>query len=101
MTSDVSTVSLTRVASPSAAVEKALGMLGEPLRDLGRGDRAVIKPNIFQRPPGFQTSPQLLLALAKRASARGVKVYIAERVRLPADQGPTGATSGPAPEEMI
>jgi uncharacterized protein (DUF362 family) len=50
--------------------------------DLTRGDRVVIKPNMFQRKPGFRTSPDILCALAKRASARGAEVFIAERTHV-------------------
>lgn len=78
-------VSLTRAPTARAvdrAVEEALGLLGDPLDALGRGDRVVIKPNMFQRKPGFRTSPEVLLALARRASARGAQVFVAERTRV-------------------
>ncbi|MFE0514357.1 DUF362 domain-containing protein [Streptomyces sp. NPDC058964] len=83
MTGDLTTVSLTRVATTTeAAVDEALDLLGDPLRDVGKGDRVVIKPNMFQRKPGFRTSPELLLAVAARASARGAEVYVAERTHV-------------------
>lgn len=80
-------VALTRAAASipgavDAAVERALDLLGDPLREVARGDRVVIKPNMFQRKPGFRTSPELLLAVAKRASARGAEVFIAERTQV-------------------
>lgn len=80
-------VALTKIDTPTAeavdqGVELALDLLGDPLRDIGRGDRVVIKPNMFQRKPGFRTSPDILLALAKRASARGAEVFIAERTQV-------------------
>ncbi|WP_329529728.1 DUF362 domain-containing protein (plasmid) [Streptomyces sp. NBC_01450] len=86
-TGDTATVSLTRTRAPTAeavdrAVEDALGLVGDPLDALGRGDRVVIKPNMFQRKPGFRTSPEVLLALARRASARGAQVFVAERTRV-------------------
>jgi uncharacterized protein (DUF362 family) len=87
VTGDSTAVALTRVETPTAAavdqaVEQVLDLLGDPLRDVGRGDRVVIKPNMFQRKPGFRTSPELLLALAKRASARGATVFVAERTHV-------------------
>ncbi|WP_316740698.1 DUF362 domain-containing protein [Streptomyces sp. MK7] len=87
MTGELTAVSLTRVAAATeeavdAAVEEALGLLGHPLREVGKGDRVVIKPNMFQRKPGFRTSPELLLAVAARASARGAEVYVAERTHV-------------------
>lgn len=87
MTGDLTAVSLTRVATATeeavdAAVEEALDLLGRPLQDVGKGDRVVIKPNMFQRKPGFRTSPELLLAVARRASARGAEVYVAERTHV-------------------
>ncbi|MEU6422768.1 DUF362 domain-containing protein [Streptomyces spiralis] len=87
MTGDLTAVSLTRAATATeeavdAAVEEALDLLGRPLQDVGKGDRVVIKPNMFQRKPGFRTSPELLLAVAARASARGAEVYVAERTHV-------------------
>ncbi|MEU6087658.1 DUF362 domain-containing protein [Streptomyces sp. NPDC047085] len=87
MTGDRTPVALTRTesdttASVDRAVEEALDLLGDPLRDVGKGDRVVIKPNMFQRKPGFRTSPELLLAVAKRASARGAEVFVAERTHV-------------------
>ncbi|NRQ30944.1 DUF362 domain-containing protein [Nonomuraea sp. NN258] len=37
---------------------------------------------MFQRKPGFVTSPELLLVLARQAAARGAEVYIAERTQV-------------------
>jgi uncharacterized protein (DUF362 family) len=87
MSGDRTAVALSRVADQSAAavdesVDEALHLLGDPLRDVGRGDRVVIKPNMFQRKPGFRTSPELLLAVAKRASERGAEVFVAERTQV-------------------
>lgn len=87
MTDGRETVALTRAggstaAAVDAAVDEALDLLGDPLREVGRGDRVVIKPNMFQRKPGFRTSPDLLLAVAKRASARGAEVFVAERTHV-------------------
>jgi uncharacterized protein (DUF362 family) len=87
VTGDLTAVALTRVDVPTAAaVDQAVGqvldLLGDPLRDVGKGDRVVIKPNMFQRKPGFCTSPELLLAVAKRASARGAEVFVAERTHV-------------------
>ncbi|GLW73262.1 hypothetical protein Kpho02_55610 [Kitasatospora phosalacinea] len=87
MSSDPTAVALTRSPAPTAAavdgaVEQALALLGDPLDDLGRGDRVVIKPNMFQRKPGFITSPDLLLAVARRAAARGAEVFVAERTHV-------------------
>ncbi|MER6961004.1 DUF362 domain-containing protein [Streptomyces sp. NPDC000618] len=69
-------------AAVDSAVEEVLDLLGDPLRDVGKGDRVVVKPNMFQRKPGFRTSPELLLALARRASARGAEVFVAERTHV-------------------
>ncbi|MFJ1816109.1 DUF362 domain-containing protein [Streptomyces sp. NPDC088139] len=87
MPGDLTAVALTRVDDPTdaavdQAVEQVLDLLGDPLRDVGKGDRVVIKPNMFQRKPGFRTSPGLLLAVAKRASARGAEVFVAERTHV-------------------
>lgn len=87
MPGDLTAVALTRAEARTAAavdqaVEQVLDLLGDPLRDVGRGDRVVIKPNMFQRKPGFRTSPELLLALARRASARGAEVFVAERTQV-------------------
>ncbi|MFE3944932.1 DUF362 domain-containing protein [Streptomyces sp. NPDC059118] len=87
MPGDLTAVALTRVDDPTdaavdQAVEQVLALLGDPLRDIGKGDRVVIKPNMFQRKPGFRTSPGLLLAVAKRASARGAEVFVAERTHV-------------------
>ncbi|MES9506711.1 DUF362 domain-containing protein [Streptomyces sp. NPDC000609] len=87
MPGDLTAIALTRVDDPTdaavdQAVEQVLDLLGDPLRDVGRGDRVVIKPNMFQRKPGFRTSPELLLAVAKRASARGAEVFVAERTHV-------------------
>ncbi|MFJ3231475.1 DUF362 domain-containing protein [Streptomyces sp. NPDC086787] len=83
MTGDLTTVSLTRVGKTTeAAVDEVLDLLGDPLGDVGKGDRVVIKPNMFQHRPGFSTSPELLLAVAARASARGAEVYVAERTHV-------------------
>ncbi|GAA2437950.1 DUF362 domain-containing protein [Streptomyces pulveraceus] len=87
MPGDLTAVALTRADDPTdaavdQAVEQVLALLGDPLRDVGRGDRVVIKPNMFQRKPGFRTSPGLLLAVAKRASARGAEVFVAERTHV-------------------
>ncbi|MCM2426019.1 DUF362 domain-containing protein [Streptomyces sp. RKAG337] len=87
MAGNLTAVSLKEVGNQTAAavdegVEAALDLLGDPLQDIGKGDRVVIKPNMFQRKPGFRTSPELLLALAKRASARGAEVFIAERTQV-------------------
>ncbi len=87
MTGDLTAVALTRAEARTAAavdeaVEQVLDLIGDPLQDVGKGDRVVIKPNMFQRKPGFRTSPELLLALAKRASARGAEVFIAERTHV-------------------
>jgi uncharacterized protein (DUF362 family) len=83
MTDGRTTVALAEAAADvDQAVEQVLDLLGDPLRDVGRGDRVVIKPNMFQRKPGFRTSPELLLALARRASARGAEVFIAERTQV-------------------
>src|SRR5262245_48181965 len=64
------------------AVEQALDLLGDPLREITRGERVVIKPNMFQRKPGFWTSADLLAAVAKRARARGAEVFVAERTHV-------------------
>ncbi|MCU7727447.1 DUF362 domain-containing protein [Actinoplanes sp. KI2] len=87
MTTGREIVALTRAAASTAAavdaaVEQVLGLLGDPLRDVGRGDRVVIKPNMFQRKPGFRTSPELLVAVARRAAARGAEVFVAERTAV-------------------
>lgn len=87
MPGDLTAVALTRVddltdAAVDQAVEQVLDLLADPLRDVGKGDRVVIKPNMFQRKPGFRTSPGLLLAVAKRASARGAEVFVAERTHV-------------------
>ncbi|MFJ2917242.1 DUF362 domain-containing protein [Streptomyces sp. NPDC087307] len=87
MPGDLTAVALTRVDDPTdaavdQAVEQVLDLLGDPLRDVGKGDRVVIKPNMFQHKPGFRTSPGLLLAVAKRASARGAEVFVAERTHV-------------------
>lgn len=87
MPGDLTAVALTRVDDPTdaavdQAVEQVLDLLGDPLRDVGKGDRVVVKPNMFQRKPGFRTSPGLLLAVAKRASARGAEVFVAERTHV-------------------
>ncbi|MFF7333612.1 DUF362 domain-containing protein [Streptomyces sp. NPDC090306] len=81
--SGLTAVSITRATtSTEAAVDEALDLLGDPLADVGRGDRVVIKPNMFQRKPGFRTSPELLCAVAARAAARGAEVYVAERTHV-------------------
>ncbi|MET7679230.1 DUF362 domain-containing protein [Streptomyces sp. NPDC005423] len=83
MSGELTAVSLTRVGTTTeAAVDEALDLLGDPLRDVGKGDRVVVKPNMFQRKPGFRTSPELLLAVARRASARGAEVFVAERTHV-------------------
>lgn len=84
---DATAVSLTRAPADTqdavdCAVDTALALIGQPLDAVGRGDRVVIKPNMFQRKPGFRTHPALLLALAKRASARGAEVFVAERTQV-------------------
>jgi uncharacterized protein (DUF362 family) len=83
MTTAREIVALTRAAASAeavdAAVEQVLGLLGDPLGEVGRGDRVVIKPNMFQRKAGFRTSPELLVAVARRAAARGAEVFVAER----------------------
>ncbi len=87
MTCDLTAVALATAEAPSAAavaraVEQALDLLGDPFGQIGRGDRVVIKPNMFQRKAGFRTSPQILLALAARASSRGAEVFVAERTQV-------------------
>ncbi|MEU8772370.1 DUF362 domain-containing protein [Streptomyces sp. NPDC048606] len=87
MTGEPTAVALTRTEATTAeavdaAVAHVLDLLGDPLRDVGRGDRVVIKPNMFQRKAGFRTSPELLLALAKRAGERGAEVFVAERTHV-------------------
>ncbi|WP_405581917.1 DUF362 domain-containing protein [Streptomyces sp. NBC_01190] len=87
MTGNPVAVALTEVEYRTApAVDRAvaalLDLLGDPLRQVGRGDRVVIKPNMFQLKPGFRTSPELLLAVAKRASERGAEVFVAERTQV-------------------
>jgi uncharacterized protein (DUF362 family) len=80
-------VSLVRVppVSDGAAVrdrvEEALALLGSPLDAVGRGDLVLIKPNMFQRKPGFLTSPDVVAAVAAAAAARGARVVVAERTR--------------------
>ncbi|SEN19065.1 DUF362 domain-containing protein [Actinacidiphila rubida] len=83
---DATAVALARSAAPTAlavdrAVEEVLGLVGDPLDALGRGDRVVIKPNMFQRQRDFHTNADLLVALARRAAARGARVFVAERTR--------------------
>ncbi|WP_405591296.1 DUF362 domain-containing protein [Streptomyces sp. NBC_01190] len=87
MTGDLTAVALAKVGATTAAavdeaVETVWELLGDPLKDIGKGDRVVVKPNMFQRKPGFRTSPELLLAVAKRASARGAEVIVAERTQV-------------------
>ncbi|MDG4863450.1 DUF362 domain-containing protein [Streptomyces sp. T-3] len=84
MAGDRTAVALARAGAGEAgrAVDEALHLLGDPLRDVGKGDRVVIKPNMFQRARGFRTSPDILLAVAERASARGAEVFVAERTQV-------------------
>lgn len=79
-------VGIARVAGRSAeqvadAVDEVLELVGSPLDVLGRGDRVLVKPNMFQRKPGFRTNPDVLCALARRVSERGAHVTVAERTR--------------------
>lgn len=62
-------------------VEELLALLGSPLDALQRGMRVLIKPNMFQTRPGFQSHPAIVCALARLAAARGAHVTVAERTR--------------------
>jgi len=77
-----SVVSLVRAQSDrTQAVEHALDLLGSPLDALQPGTRVLIKPNMFQLKPGFQSHPDIVCALARLAKARGATVTVAERTR--------------------
>ena len=78
-----SAVGLVRAApgSEREAVRQLLALLDEPLGVLGRGDRVLIKPNMFQRRPGFRSSPEVIAAIAAAAAERGARVTVAERTR--------------------
>ena len=58
-----------------------LDLLGDPLSGLGGADLVVIKPNMFQLAPGFQSQPTIVAAVAERAAATGARVLVAERTR--------------------
>src|SRR5882762_3003589 len=66
-------------AAVSAALDELLSALGEPLSELGAGDRVLIKPNMFQTQPGFAVSADLLAALARRVAETGAHPTIGER----------------------
>ncbi len=85
MTRERHVVAVTRVgtaaAQIAAAVDELLGLIGSPLDVLAPGDRVLLKPNMFQRKPGFMTNPDVVCALARRASETGAHVTVAERTR--------------------
>jgi uncharacterized protein (DUF362 family) len=68
-------------ANPTEDVHRLLDLLGDPFTGLGRGDLIVIKPNMFQLAPGFQSQPAIVAAVAERAAATGARVVVAERTR--------------------
>lgn len=73
-------VSLLRVkGSLTETVEELLALLGSPLEQLQAGMRVLIKPNMFQTDPGFQSHPEIVCTLARLAAAKGAKVTVAER----------------------
>lgn len=63
------------------AVERLLELLGSPLAAVRPGDHVLIKPNMFQLKPGFQSSPEIIVAVAAAAVDRGARVTVAERTR--------------------
>jgi uncharacterized protein (DUF362 family) len=66
---------------PRELVARLLELLDEPLSGLGSGDRVLIKPNMFQTAPGFQTAPDLVAAVAERVAETGAQAFVAERTQ--------------------
>lgn len=62
-------------------VEELLALLGSPLDALQRGMRVLIKPNMFQTRPGFQSHPTIVCTLARLAASKGAHVTVAERTQ--------------------
>lgn len=85
MPSEVPSVALTRVSAgasgPAEAVDRLLALIDEPLRHLGSGDTVLIKPNMFQLAPGFQTNRDLVAAVARRVAQTGARPVVAERTK--------------------
>ncbi|MFJ3103624.1 hypothetical protein [Streptomyces sp. NPDC086835] len=84
MAGNLTVVCLEEVGNQTAAVvgeemEAALHRLGNPLRDMGKGDRVVVRADMFRRAPGLRTRPELPVV---RASARGSEVLIAGRTQV-------------------
>ncbi|GCE15623.1 DUF362 domain-containing protein [Tengunoibacter tsumagoiensis] len=76
------TVALLRAGRDlTQATDELLALLGSPLDALQAGMRVVIKPNMFQVKPGFQSHPELVCAVARLVAAKGAKVTVAERTR--------------------
>lgn len=76
-------VGLVRASPPTVRnqVEHLLDLLGGPLDAVRPGDLVLLKPNMFQLKLGFQTSPDLLAAVAAAAADRGARVVVGERTR--------------------
>jgi len=81
----MSTVAIARASTDrnaiQAGVERLFDLIGDPLRRLGSADTVLLKPNMFQLPPGFQTNRDLVAAVAARVAATGATVVVAERTQ--------------------
>jgi len=77
-------VSLVEVKEIETAVEEAISLLGGIDRFVKRGDRVLIKVNMFIQEKftsGKITDPRLVIILAKMFKQRGAKVTVGERTK--------------------